>query len=488
MIGQSDYSRKLWRWLERWGFVDDPFALYQAEEEHRHLPKFFVDRPYLHEILGDPSRPQPAFLFAERGDGKTATREMVAYECTHAGFRRRALAVEYYDFAPLLNQVQAVGQLTLRNHIKAIGRNVIKALAEDIPAVYYDLLGETEQSLLLGFVTHFGDPISQLKLRQIIKCEPVQLDWDILSSLETLETVAALIVQLGQAPDARYQALYILIDRIDETSAGRNAAISLLAPLLSEGTILQAANVAWKFFLPLEIIEQLQTMPAWRPDRLSIQKVSWDEKALKEVIEQRLRYYSEGRVERFEDLCESRIKTSSVERLIRASNGSPRALLRLCRAMIHLHIERSETALLNRDDLFETLTDIGHQLDLERNPTLLRQNVPSQLIPSEPPNTGMYLDSGGHVWVDGALLSPPLSDLEFRLLKTLYQYSPEIVSHQSLIEAVWPSVSWMNSQEAHDEQNLRKLINRIRDQLPGEKSRFIKNARGRGYWLATNKS
>ena len=30
------FSHRLWRWLERLGFEDDPFALYEAEREHNY--------------------------------------------------------------------------------------------------------------------------------------------------------------------------------------------------------------------------------------------------------------------------------------------------------------------------------------------------------------------------------------------------------------------------------------------------------------------
>ena len=55
---------------------------------------------------------------AGRGDGKTATRQMVAYECTHGKFRWQVLPVHYYDFGLLLETVQGdVSQLTVRHHL-----------------------------------------------------------------------------------------------------------------------------------------------------------------------------------------------------------------------------------------------------------------------------------------------------------------------------------------------------------------------------------
>ena len=84
-VSQSSFSQRYWRWLRRVGFEEDPFALFEAEQEGEDLPELFVDRPYLFNTLGDPSHPKMALLMAGRGKGKTATREMVAYECAMKG-------------------------------------------------------------------------------------------------------------------------------------------------------------------------------------------------------------------------------------------------------------------------------------------------------------------------------------------------------------------------------------------------------------------
>jgi DNA-binding winged helix-turn-helix (wHTH) protein len=489
MSREYSYSRRLWRWLERFGFTDDPFAVYEADQERPYLHEFFVDRPYLHHILGDPTRPQAAFLMAGRGHGKTATREMVAYECKHAQLRRRALAVRYYDFGPLLEQIAGdLKQLSTRHYVRTIVRFVLKALADEVPPTYFDLLDEMERAMLGGYADTFADPISHLKLGRIVPDKPVGLDWEALSPIETLGTLAELITRLGQSAESRYQAIYVLVDRVDETAAGPEAAMALLKPLVSEGPLLEMANVAFKFFLPIQVGEQLRQTVNLRPDRLYIQTITWDEGALQKMVQQRLSYYSEGRTERLEELCTSGAKGSAMERLIRTCEGSPRTLLRLCRALIHRHVaDADETStLITHTELIDTLRDFGHQLEVEHtppSPTIVAKTMPA--APIAPPQNGLYLDQNGHVWIDGEPLVPPLSQLEFRLLEALYRQAPEIVPHEALIEAVWPSSAWMSNEDAgdRDEQNLRKLVDRLRKRLPGSTARFVKNVRGRGYWL-----
>jgi DNA-binding winged helix-turn-helix (wHTH) protein len=112
----------------------------------------------------------------------------------------------------------------------------------------------------------------------------------------------------------------------------------------------------------------------------------------------------------------------------------------------------------------------------------------STLPPQEPANQGLLLDDGGHVWVDGHPLNPPLSNLEFRLLEVLYRAAPEIVSQNDLIAAVWDT-SWASEDalSSADETNLRKLVARLRRRLETRTTdssrQFVRNAHGRGYWL-----
>ncbi|HDQ73905.1 MAG TPA: winged helix family transcriptional regulator [Chloroflexi bacterium] len=492
------FSRRLGRWLETFGFIDDPFALYEADQERALLHFFFIDRPYVHDVLGDPSRPQAAFLMAGRGAGKTATREIVAYECTHTRFRRRALAVRYYDFSPILSQVEGnLDTIDVRHHVRLITRYTLKALAEDVPPTYFDLLTPRERGLLVSCARAFADPISALALGEILSDEAIPLDWETFTPLETLNTVAQLVTRLGQSPDARYEALYILVDRVDETLAGPSAAIPLLAPLVSQGPLLETAHVAFKFFLPIEVGARLRQVVTLRPDRLRFQTITWDEQSLRKMVKERLIYYSDERVSRLEDLCLSSIKSSVMERLIRfsrASEGSPRTLLRLCQSLIHHHVAQADPTnpLITYTDLIDTLRDFEHQLEAERTiPPLTKtdRTAPTSraAATAAAPQEGLYLDESGHVWVDGQSLTSVLSPNEFRLLETLYKSAPEIVTHQALIEAIWSSPNWVADEKARemDEQNLRKLIARLRERLPGGQTRFIKNVRGRGYWLKT---
>jgi len=302
-----------------------------------------------------------------------------------------------------------------------------------------------------------------------------------------LNALAELVVQLGRSAERTYDSIYILVDRVDETTAGPQAGATLLKSLVGQRALLESPNVAFKFFLPFEVGEALRHTVDLRPDRLCVRTISWNRDALEDVVQQRLAYYSDDKVKRLEEICTSAAKGRVLDRLIDASEGSPRTLLRLCRALIHHHVMRTDDTLIDSVDVTETLVDFLQQLEREQTPTTFTSEpTTTQETLSEPPSQGIHLDVSGHVWVNGERLVPPLSPQEFALLKTLYRSAPDIVSHEELIEAIWPKAAW-TAEEAYTTDNLRKLVSRLRKRLEAYESdgpaRFVRNARGRGYWL-----
>jgi hypothetical protein len=488
----DSYSRRLKRWLDAVGLIEDPFALYEAEREGIRLSSFFVDRPYLYEVLGDPAAPQAAFLMAERGCGKTATRAMVAYECQHGKFKGRVLIVNYTDFGPLLAQVDhELSHLRAYHHVRAVMRCALKAIAEDIPPDNLESLSEMNRKLLMGFAQELADSVSRFQIAAVIGDTGAELDWEGLSPQEILQSFAQLVVNMGR------EAIYVLVDRVDEMpemATDPQKSVALLRSLVAHQPLLEMPNVAFKFFLPITVGAALQDSVTIRRDRVLVHVVRWDRDTLTELVRLRLRYFSHDHVTHLEDLCEPEARYAVMDRLINACESSPRTLLRLCGALIQHHIENTSTSLLiSRSDVTHTLYDFAHQLEQEREPsarpTNARTSVPA---PIAPPEEGLYLDDHGHVWVDGVKMAEPPSPLEIRLLETLYNRAPEIVSNEELIRAVWgagPTPWEMEAQplRAEDETNLRKLIARLRKRLesrfPGSGPRFIQNVRGRGYWL-----
>jgi DNA-binding winged helix-turn-helix (wHTH) protein len=493
----SNLNDRFQRWLEQMGFRDNPFALYEADRERPLLPYFFVDRPYVAQVVGHPSRPQTTFLFARRGAGKTATREIVAYECASAELQYEALPVYLTDFGHLLEIAGgSVANITVNHYVRAILRAALNSLPTYMPALHFSHLDDFNRRILLGYADEFADPLTRLKLHEWIdrksSVEPLTLPWQELSALELLTYFVQAVQKVGPSPTQTLKALYVLIDRVDETSGGREAVVPLLTPLIQNLAVLEAPGVAFKFFLDAQIGEEAVRAAAARPDRLRMLWIEWNQDSLAALINNRIAYYSARTYQHFGQLCSSSCRPLALNRLISATDGSPRELIRICDTLLQIHVERTldrKTEFeIDQADVNRTIEEFQRIRTMESRLEMPASEIVVDTAPSIIPDSGLHIDSGGHVYIDGELLDQSLSDLEFRLLDTLFRASPQIVSNKELIRATWKLDEKDWNQEAslleEDEQNLRKLITRLRRRLPdGDEDRFIRNARGRGYWL-----
>lgn len=198
----------------------------------------------------------------------------------------------------------------------------------------------------------------------------------------------------------------------------------------------------------------------------------WSDAALTALLRQRLIESSRGQITQWQDLCHPEVRENSLAQLLSAAQGSPCRLLAICDAMLH-HMAQNGRAAVSSCVLRTILAT--------EQPTLSNTFLPTK---GSALSRGLFIDSKtGHLWIDGQQLLPPLTEQEHALLCLLHTHSPEIVSCEALIRTLWP--------EDHgfvgDEQNLRKLISRLRRRLEphrtGNDWRFIRSKRGRGYWL-----
>lgn len=89
-------------------------------------------------------------------------------------------------------------------------------------------------------------------------------------------------------------------------------------------------------------------------------------------------------------------------------------------------------------------------------------------------------ESAKRVWVKGIELDPALSSQQFSLLENLYSQAGEVVSRETLIQAIWGSEAQWVTEQAFD-----ALVRRLRDRLeqidPGYD--YIVTVRGHGLRL-----
>lgn len=105
--------------------------------------------------------------------------------------------------------------------------------------------------------------------------------------------------------------------------------------------------------------------------------------------------------------------------------------------------------------------------------------APSLMAVREP---GLRIDaSTRQVYVDGAILDPPLSVKQFELLWFLFQNRGRVVSKDEIAQAVWPE-----SQGDIYDANIDRMVSRVRSRIEPEREddpRFIHTMRGYGYKL-----
>ncbi len=94
---------------------------------------------------------------------------------------------------------------------------------------------------------------------------------------------------------------------------------------------------------------------------------------------------------------------------------------------------------------------------------------------------GIWIDvDAGEVWVDGCPV-PTLSELEYRLLQTLYGRLDKLCDKYLIVESVWGQ----EYIDRVDDARIEKLISRLRSKLEPEATepRYLVTVRGRGYKL-----
>ena len=96
---------------------------------------------------------------------------------------------------------------------------------------------------------------------------------------------------------------------------------------------------------------------------------------------------------------------------------------------------------------------------------------------------GVVVDEdAGEVWVDGAKVTV-LTDLEYRLMRLLYQRQDRLTTKDMIVEAVWGG----EYLDKVDDARIEKLVSRLRAKIEPDPAqpRYLLTQRGRGYKLSS---
>ncbi|MHB8486650.1 MAG: P-loop ATPase, Sll1717 family [Candidatus Acidiferrales bacterium] len=357
-MGQKEF-------LTRLGFSENPFQFTNADEEE-HLQSYFVPPPYFESVWGEPESPSSQVIFAPRGGGKSAQRRMIEYRAS----KENVFAITYDRFEKLSGG--DLPSLSIGYHL----RNIIElALLGFLLECNSRRLGapsfsNSEKSIIESLCRHYLGRITRLEaldasksLRTLsTKAKETLRDWSgVLSALVSgaltahgaphitqpsfapatatpdmdapakihLEVVLNLVKSIG------FKSVYVLIDKVDETSDTSNnaeASFLLVKPLLRDLQLLQLPGIGFKFFL-WDKIQPFHSEYA-RPDRLQQFELSWRKDDMDTMLSKRLQAFSSGKVTNLSQLLTASLAKPLQLLVVLFASGSPRDMIRICQAIL----------------------------------------------------------------------------------------------------------------------------------------------------------
>jgi hypothetical protein len=173
----------------------------------------------------------------------------------------------------------------------------------------------------------------------------------------TSRAILAKLVEFVQA--FGYSGICILVDKVDETPTTANSAdatAKLVYPLLSHIQLLEVPGFSWIFFLWSNVKTLFESKYRVRLDKIAHANITWNSDSLRELIESRLKFFSEGRLS-FSDLFSNDVDVNGAfSRLTDISINSPRELIKLMDTVVREHDARGGDAPQLID---QTSLDIG---------------------------------------------------------------------------------------------------------------------------------
>lgn len=479
----SDYPNNVVEtWLYERGFEKaNPFATTVADQEKEYLAEeLFMPVNEYDRIKG----PETLIVFAPRGGGKSALRVRLSAISLPQNEKAEVLAVCCTDLEPLLVQYRADGCLTEEAFAAYLLRQTAAILLDVITPRSPEKVEQVEpmeRSLMAAFVrahaphvltaqsyyqrfrqldvtfkvdwTMFRTAVVKQQLRTFLQvtslannktaslladiCDEPITSAPPITWLEQFKAVVSLLESIG------IHQLQFLIDRVDESPAlagDHEKQVDFLSPLLAYLNLLELPGLAFKFFLAQELRKIMGQRPSLRRDRLLDKAVTiqWDKETLKKLLDDRVQFFSEGRVPSLVALCDEQEGAEIEDELLKLSLGSPRRMLTAVQLLVRLHVQKESSAPF--------LTKEGWKKARE------------ELLQLMPPIIGLRLHEGTAV-VGGEVVK--LSKNETKILQTLVDHGG-YCPREELINSVW------DASEGVSDYAVDQAISRLRNNKLGD--------------------
>jgi hypothetical protein len=354
--------------IQRLGFVADPFAKTNADEEER-LEHYFIEPPFYNAVLGDPASAQASIVFAPRGGGKTALKRKIELTSKDNSF----MCVTYNRFpAP----VSVAKDTTAEYHLTNILRLVLIAVISECHQWGVVRLSNEQRHLLYLFSKGYLSDLDRSELKEAIKAvknlSDTALDWWNKFTGPVGLVVSALLAKVGLAHaeikkfeeqggslggfEEQFRTLrdiaslfgkrcvYVLVDRVDElpVTGSASASYDFIAPLLTDLHLLEQPGYGFKFFLWDLLLADYRAHA--RPDRIKYHILAWTHAQLQSMISERLRAHSDNKIRSLTELLEPNASLTFDRLVIYFALGSPRTIIRICKEIVDQQSEMNPSA------------------------------------------------------------------------------------------------------------------------------------------------
>lgn len=430
------------RWLTRRGLLGNPFERWNAEHD-QDLPNYFVDIGGLDELL---RLTEPCVVFAQRGCGKTAQRQMLAAHCRplKKASPRLAVAYTYSGFERAINSANGdIEQMLPIHHVSAlldIGLTALMDEASRDPQVQGALTSPDVTSHLATYIARFAPHLSDASITGISSA------LDSLGSLELLQGFSGLVKNTG------LESCVVLVDGVDEfplMTDDSAQAVTFLAPLLGTLSLIECPNLAFKFFLPQGLEPTLRTCGWFRVDRLRIFRIAWNDNDLLALIKQRLIHFSH-RDPAYEDLaqlCEDKLAQVINGELTALAQKMPRAALILADMLLQNHCQQSNPPELIT---LETWEQVKEKWQDRRVDFIMEERLPDAQQPKaaeailspavgEPDYPVLRVEQAkGLVWLGECEIRSGIKAKDYSVLLCLYRHKSDVCSKDLIAKEAWP--------------------------------------------------
>ncbi|MEC9490102.1 MAG: hypothetical protein UMU04_04075, partial [Halanaerobiales bacterium] len=350
MITKSEYFNEL-------GFIRDPFASTNALHEDM-LKDYFVYPDYFYSLLGSFEKPKSSIVLAPRGTGKTAQRKMIEY----LSEEKNELISIIYDSFPI-EDMNDVRNVTFEKHVNKIIEFLLIALLTKLDKENKsDILDENEKKKLIKLINNYFSGINNneidIAINSIKGFGDKLYDFWLKAGNSITSIINAILTKNGIGNvdftsntkknkeiknsklvnildfiekifgDLGVEAIYVLIDRVDEnrlTNNDSNKSYRLIKPIISDLPLLERENIVFKFFLWDKIQEH------WhddiRTDRIEIYNMKWQLEKIKKLISERLKAFSNGKINKLKQILN--VDDYYINKIFQFSNNSPRDLINI---------------------------------------------------------------------------------------------------------------------------------------------------------------